>query len=99
VACKACWISSQSMGNSPCKETGQSGHLRFDLGFDPEFDSAVCQIPTFHGQTCENPAYGRLNTSKSGTILIAVTNELAAGGGDDIHENAGIWTADGDRHS
>jgi len=28
-----------------------------------------------------------------------VTNELAAGGGDDIHENAGIWTADGDRHS
>jgi hypothetical protein len=79
------------MGNTPCEETGRSGHLRFD--------SVFRQIPTFRGQGRENPVHGRLNTSKSGTIVIAVTNELAAGGCDDIHANAGIWTADGDRHS
>ncbi|MGC4488514.1 hypothetical protein ACPXA1_25045, partial [Escherichia coli] len=39
---------------------------------------------------CENPARGRLNTSKSGTIVMWATNRLAAGGCDYIHAIAGI---------
>jgi hypothetical protein len=86
------------MGNSPCKEAGRFGRLGsdpgFNLGCDLEFGPGIrfgspdSHIPRL--EVRENSACGRLNTSKSGTIVITATNELASGGCGDIHANAGI---------
>jgi hypothetical protein len=65
--------------------------ILFDFGFNLEFDSVTS--PDSHiPRRCVwgNLGRGRLNTSKSGTIVIAATNGLAWGRRDDIHASASI---------
>ncbi|WP_213030108.1 hypothetical protein, partial [Acinetobacter baumannii] len=72
-------------GNSPQKEAGRFACPSFDPDSITSTDSHIPPL-----RACENSAHGRLNTSKSGTIVMTATNRLAAGGCDYIHGFADV---------